>query len=77
VIVPDPVSFEKVQLLGAGGRFAASDIELATRIVRMERRLMLGRLQRAGLQVVEWDVARPFEQVVRSALRRQRQGMRR
>lgn len=73
VVVPDPVAFEQAHLSGAGRPYAGPDIALAARIVRMERRLMIGRLQRAGLQVVEWDVARPFEQVVRGALRRQRQ----
>ena len=77
VITPDPVSFEQAHLLRGRKGYGAADVELATRIVRMERRLMLGRLQRAGLQVVEWDVARPFEQAVRGSLRRQRQGTRR
>ncbi len=77
VIVPDPVSFEQSLLSRRAGRYSLQDVELATRIVRMERRLMLGRLQRAGVQVVEWDVAIPFEQAVRGALRRQRQGTRR
>ncbi len=77
VIVPDPVSFEKSHLLGGSRHYAAGDVELASRIVRMERRLMLGRLLRAGVRVVEWNVAQPFEQAVRGALRRQRQGTRR
>ncbi len=77
VIVPDPVSFEQSLLSGARRHYALADVELATRIVRMERRLMLGRLQRAGVQVVEWNVTKPFEQAVRGALRRQRQGTRR
>ena len=41
--------------------------ELAARVVRMERQLMIARLQRAGLQVVEWNVAQPFDQAMRRA----------
>jgi uncharacterized protein (DUF58 family) len=77
LLVPDPVSFEQAHLLARAPSYDAADIQLAGRIVRMERKLLLGRLQRAGLQVVEWDVSKPFEQVVRGALRRQRQGGRR
>ena len=41
--------------------------ELAARVVRMERQLMLGRIQRAGVQVIEWNVAQPFDQAMRRA----------
>jgi uncharacterized protein (DUF58 family) len=77
LVVPDPVSFEQEYLSGRTGRLAKADVELAARVVRMERALMLGRLQRAGLQVVEWDVAQPFDQAVRRAVGRRRQGMHR
>jgi hypothetical protein len=40
----------------------------------MERDLMLERLQRAGLQVVEWNVAQPFDQAMRRAVGRRMQG---
>jgi uncharacterized protein (DUF58 family) len=74
LVVPDPVSFEQAHLSGTARRYAAPDIELAARVVRMERDLMLGRLQRAGLQVVHWNVAQPFDQAMRSASVRRRQG---
>jgi uncharacterized protein (DUF58 family) len=60
VITPDPVSFEVAMLP------KNQSIEMAGRILRMERHLMLRRLQHAGIQVIEWDVAQSFDQVMRS-----------
>lgn len=62
VVSPDPVSFE-VQAFGAGKAVA-----LAARIARLERALLIHRLQRAGVQVVDWQVQRPFDQVVHTTL---------
>lgn len=53
VVVPDPVSFEQAGLQGRSRRFGPADVDLAARIVRMERTLMLDRLRRAGLQIAE------------------------
>lgn len=64
VISPDPVSFEA---RGLDGRASA---RLAFRIVRLQRELALRRLRRFGIQVVNWDVALPFEQAARSTLSR-------
>jgi hypothetical protein len=36
----------------------------------MERFLLMQRLQRAGIQIIEWDVTQPFDQAVRPALMR-------
>ncbi len=44
------------------------DVALAARIARLERALLLHRLQRAGVQVVDWQAERPFDQVVHTAL---------
>ena len=62
IVSPDPVSFEV--------RFLSPDhsIELAGRLVRMERTLLLRKLQRAGIQVLDWDVSQPFDQVVKQRL---------
>ncbi|HMA08097.1 MAG TPA: DUF58 domain-containing protein, partial [Ramlibacter sp.] len=49
VVVPDPVSFEQSYLSAPGSKYALQDVALATRVVRMERDLMLRRMQRAGL----------------------------
>ena len=64
IVSPDPVEFE--------GRHLPSDGEsdLAVRIARLGRRLLLTRLRRAGIQIVDWPVDRPLEQVLRPALRR-------
>ena len=73
LVVPDPVSFEQAHLLGKPARHPRRDVELAARIVRLERNLLLGRLRRAGLQVVEWNVSQSFDQAVKSAVGRRRQ----
>ena len=66
VLSPDPVAFER--------RMLASDREvgLAARVLRLERTLLVRRLLRAGIQIVEWDVAQPFELAVRPMLARLR-----
>lgn len=62
VISPDPVAFELAYLPNA------SSVKLAGRVVRMERNLLLKKLQRAGIQVLDWNVAYPFDQVVKHRL---------
>jgi uncharacterized protein (DUF58 family) len=74
IISPDPVAFE-VSLIHTDPTFGCqkaslADIELAARIAQIERNLMLQRLQRAGIQVINWDVSKPFEQTVHSHLGR-------
>jgi len=69
VVAPDPVSFELVDLPGQTSRYSRQDASLAARIVRLERRLMLGTLRRGGVQVVEWDISIPFDQAMGVASR--------
>ncbi len=64
VISPDPVSFE-LKALGA-----QADVALAARIARLERTLQLRYLRRAGVQVVDWRVDQPFDQVIHATLAR-------
>ena len=64
VISPDPLAFERAHLS------ETKSVALAARILRMERALLLQKLQRAGVQVLDWDVALPFDQVVHAALSR-------
>jgi uncharacterized protein (DUF58 family) len=64
IISPDPVAFELSVLP------KDADVELAARIVRMERKLLLHKLRRAGMQVINWDVSLPFDQVIQSRLLR-------
>jgi uncharacterized protein (DUF58 family) len=56
VVSPDPVTFEITHLP------EEAEVQLAARIVRMERELMLNRVRRAGVQVYEWNVSQPFDQ---------------
>lgn len=64
VVSPDPIKFESSLLP------PSKDVELASRIIRMERDLLIKRLKRAGVQVIEWDVSKPFDQAVGPALMR-------
>jgi uncharacterized protein (DUF58 family) len=64
VISPDPVLFELAYLS------KSPENDLAGRILRLERGLLLRNLQRAGVQVLDWNVARPFDQVAEAALAR-------
>jgi uncharacterized protein (DUF58 family) len=63
VISPDPVKFERALLPGSPA------VDLASRTIRLERDLLIRRLQRAGVQVIEWDVSKPFDQAVGPLLR--------
>lgn len=62
VISPDPVSFELSYLK------ENPSVELAGRVVRMERDLLLNKLQGAGVQVLDWNVAHPFDKVMKRRL---------
>lgn len=56
VVSPDPVAFEQSHLP------RRAEVQLAARIVRLERGMLVRNLKRAGVQVVEWDIAQPFDQ---------------
>jgi uncharacterized protein (DUF58 family) len=62
VVSPDPVKFELSYLPGN------SNVELAGRVIHMERTLLLQRIQRASIQVLDWNVAEPFDLVVKRKL---------
>jgi uncharacterized protein (DUF58 family) len=64
VVSPDPIAFE------LEGLPRNKSMTLAARIMRLERAVILHRLQRAGVQVVNWDVSQPFEQVANATLTR-------
>ena len=65
VVSPNPVKFELSYLPSAD-----PNVGLAGRVVQMERGLLLQRLQRAGILVVDWDIREPFDAVVRRRLGR-------
>jgi uncharacterized protein (DUF58 family) len=64
VISPDPISFE------ARGLDSRPAVELSMRILRLQREAMIRELRHMAVQVVNWDVAHPFEQVAQAALSR-------
>ncbi|MBK9714871.1 MAG: DUF58 domain-containing protein [Kouleothrix sp.] len=64
VISPDPIAFERQ------GLEADAAVALSARVARIERTLLLRRLWRAGIPVIEWAVDRPFQQVAEAALGR-------
>ena len=64
VISPNPVKFELSYLP------KNKNVELAARVIQMERVLLLQKIQRASIQVLDWDVAEPFDLVVNRMLSR-------
>ena len=68
IISPDPVDFE-ARLFGMQG-------SLAWQVARIERALLLRKLQRMGIRILNWPVDQPFEPLVRSSLSRVSAGRR-
>jgi len=66
VLSPDPLAFEYSHLR------RSAELDVALRMARLERKLLIRKLERAGIHVIEWDVSKPFEQVVQSQLMRYR-----
>jgi uncharacterized protein (DUF58 family) len=64
VISPDAVRYEAAQLP------PSPSVQQAARVLSLQRQITLRRLRQSGVQVVDWDVSRPFEQVVESSLSR-------
>jgi len=64
VVSPNPVKFELSYLP------RTRTVELAGRVTHMERALLLQKVQRASIQVLDWDVTEPFDLVVKRMLSR-------
>lgn len=64
VLSPDPIAFEYAKLP------TGSEIEQAVRIAYLERKLLLRKLRRMGILVIDWQVDRPLEQTVLASLKR-------
>jgi uncharacterized protein (DUF58 family) len=62
VISPDPIAFERAGLPDV------QSVELATRIARIERRMLLRDLRRAGIETIDWQVDTPLIEVARRLL---------
>jgi uncharacterized protein (DUF58 family) len=65
VISPDPITFE----LAAHDEDDRS-VNLAARLARFERKLMLNRLSQAGVQILDWDVNIPLDGAIHMTLAR-------
>jgi hypothetical protein len=70
VISPDPVDFEFNQLRIFGTKFTLPEIELAARVARLERKILLRQLRQAGVQIVDWQVDTPLANSIHIALSR-------
>jgi uncharacterized protein (DUF58 family) len=64
VLSPNPVKFELSYLP------ENKTVQLAGRVIRMERSLLLQKMGRAGIHVLDWDVAEPFDLFVKRRLGR-------
>jgi len=64
VISPNPVKFELSYLP------ANEIVGLAGRVIHMERALLLQKMGRAGIHVLDWDVVEPFDLFVKRRLGR-------
>ncbi len=64
VISPNPVKFELSYLT------KNETVQLAGRVVHMERTLLLQKMGRAGIHMLDWDVTEPFDLFVKRRLGR-------
>jgi uncharacterized protein (DUF58 family) len=67
VISPDPVDFEFRQLISVRSKFPLPDIDLAARVARLERKVLLRKLRQAGVQIVDWKVDTPLVNSIHTA----------
>jgi uncharacterized protein (DUF58 family) len=65
VVSPNPVKFELSYLPSSN-----PNVDLAGRVIHMERLLLLQKLQRANIHVLDWDVVEPFDLLVKRRLGR-------
>lgn len=64
VVSPNPVKFELSYLP------ANETMQLAGRVIQMERTLLLQKMGRAGIHALDWDVTEPFDLFVKRRLSR-------
>lgn len=65
VVSPNPVKFELSYLFSSN-----RSVDLAGRVLHMERLLLLQKLQRANIHVLDWDVSEPFDLLIRRTFSR-------
>ena len=63
VVSPNPVKFEFSYLPEPN-----PNVDLAGRVIHMERVILLQKMQRAGIHVLDWDVREPFDLLVKRRL---------
>jgi uncharacterized protein (DUF58 family) len=64
VVSPNPIKFELSYLP------VNRNVDLAGRVIHMERLLFLQKLQRANIHVLDWDVKEPFDLLVKRRMGR-------
>jgi uncharacterized protein (DUF58 family) len=64
IVSPNPVKFELSYLP------TIATVQLAGRVIHMERAMLLQKMGRAGIHVLDWDVAEPFDLFVKRRLSR-------
>ncbi len=65
IVSPNPVDYQAQILQDMPG------IAEARRLAQIEREMLLRKLRRAGIQVLDWNVSQPFERFIHPALRHQ------
>lgn len=65
VVSPNPVRFELSYLPSSN-----ENVNVAGRVLHMERLVLLQKLQRANIHVIDWDVKEPFDLVVKRRMGR-------
>jgi uncharacterized protein (DUF58 family) len=70
IVSPDPVHFEAIKY--HRGKFP--EVDLALRMAIIERTLLIRRLKRAGIDVIDWRVEYSLDQVVSRAIRKHAAG---
>lgn len=58
IISPDPISYERDSLPGS------EPVDLAARILQIERKTLIEKLVRGGVQVLDWNINEPFQHAV-------------
>jgi uncharacterized protein (DUF58 family) len=70
IVSPDPVHFEAMKY----SREKHPDLDLAFRLSIIERTLLIRRLKRAGIDVIDWQVNYSLDQVVHRSIRKHAAG---
>jgi len=67
LVSPNPIQFERSLLDLSPRQLSMKAIKLGTRIAHLERKLMIRKLQQAGIQVADWSVDQDLNQALQVA----------